>query len=157
MTVFFLIIILTIILQAAAKVGINPQKAFRDNARLATGATFVFTGISHFVIPEKFLEMMPLFLPAPLFLVYLSGVFEILGGIGLTIPKTARLAAFGLILLLLAVFPANIYVALKNVPLGGFMSYPVYQWLRLPMQLVLIAWVWWCSANHKLWKKNYES
>jgi uncharacterized membrane protein len=150
MTVFFLIIILTIILQAAAKVGLNPQKTFRENARLATGATFVLTGISHFAIPEKFLEMMPPFLPAPLFLVYLSGVFEILGGIGLMVSKTARLAAFGLILLLLAVFPANIYVALNNVPLGGFMSYPVYQWLRLPMQIVLIAWVWWCGANHEI-------
>ena len=157
MTVFFMIIVLAIILQLAAAAGLNPLKAFRDNARLATGAAFIFTGVSHFLIPEKFMEMMPPFLPAPLFLIYLSGVFEILGGIGLMFSKTKRAATAGLILLLLAVFPANVYVALENAQLGGFMNYAVYQWLRLPMQFVLIAWVWWCGAGYKLWRKSYES
>ena len=147
MTVFFIIIVLAIILQIAAKIGWNPLKAFRDNARAATGLAFVLTGVSHFLMPGKFMEMMPPFLPAPLFLIYLSGVFEILGGIGLLISGTKRLAAIGLILLLLAVFPANIYVALNNVQLGGFMNYAVYQWLRLPMQLVLIYWVWRCGKE----------
>jgi uncharacterized membrane protein len=154
MTVFLIIIILAIILQTAAKIGINPQKNFRANARIATGIAFIFTGVSHFMIPEKFMEMMPPFLPAPVFLIYLSGIFEILGGIGLIIPATKHLAAIGLILLLLAVFPANIYVALNNVQLGGFMNYAVYQWLRLPMQIVLIAWVWWSAENYKIWRKN---
>jgi uncharacterized membrane protein len=154
MTVFLIIIILAIILQTAAKIGINPQKNFRANARIATGIAFIFTGISHFMIPEKFMEMMPPFLPAPVFLIYLSGIFEILGGIALIIPATKHLAAIGLILLLLAVFPANIYVALENVQLGGFMNYAVYQWLRLPMQFVLIAWVWWSAENYKIWRKN---
>src|SRR5215213_8300926 len=154
MTVFFIIIILAVILQTAAKTGINPQKNFWSNARIATGIAFIFTGVSHFMIPEKFMEMMPPFLPAPVFLIYLSGVFEILGGIGLIISGTKHLAALGLILLLLAVFPANIYVALENVQLGGFMNYAVYQWLRLPMQLVLIAWVWWSAENYKIWRKN---
>lgn len=149
MTVFFIIIVLAIILQIAAKAGVNPLKSFRDNARVATGAAFIFTGVSHFLIPEKYMEMMPPFLPAPVFLIYLSGVFEILGGVGLMVSKTKRLAAIGLILLLLAVFPANIYVALENVQLGGFMNYAAYQWLRLPMQLVLIFWVWWCVGGKR--------
>jgi uncharacterized membrane protein len=149
MTVFFIIIVLAIILQIAARIGPNPNKEFRDNARIATGAAFILTGVSHFLIPEKFMEMMPPFLPAPLFLIYLSGVFEALGGIGLIISKTKRPAAIGLILLLLAVFPANIYVALNNVQLGGFMNYAAYQWLRLPMQLVLIGWVWWCGREKR--------
>jgi uncharacterized membrane protein len=157
MTFFIIIIVLTIILHLAAKTGINPQKDFKVNARAATGFAFIFSGVSHFLIPGTFLEMMPPFLPAPLFLIYLSGVFEILGGVGLMIPATKNLAALGLILLLLAVFPANIYVALKNVQLGGFMNYAIYQWLRLPMQFVLIGWVWWCGENYKLWRKNYES
>jgi len=147
MTVFFIIIVLAIILQLAAKIGVNPLKNFRDNARIATGAAFVLTGVSHFLMPGKFMEMMPPFLPAPLFLIYLSGFFEILGGIGLMLSSTKKSAAIGLILLLLAVFPANIYVALNNVQLGGFMSYAVYQWLRLPMQFVLIFWVWWCGGK----------
>jgi len=147
MTVFFIIIVLAIILQAAARTGLNPHKHFRDNARIATGIAFIFTGISHFLMPAKFMEMMPSFLPAPVFLIYLSGFFEILGGVGLIVSRTKRLAAGGLILLLLAVFPANIYVALNNVQLGGFMSYAIYQWLRLPMQFVLIGWVSWCAAE----------
>src|SRR5690349_12944449 len=126
MTVFFIIIILAILLQLAAKINFNPVKTFRENARIATGMAFVFTGFSHFFIPGKFMEMMPPFLPAPIFLIYLSGVFEILGGIGLMISSTQRVAASGLILLLLAVFPANIYVALSHVQLGGFMNYAVY-------------------------------
>jgi len=154
MTVFFMIIIPAVILQIAAKLGINPQQRFRDNARTATGIAFIFTGVSHFVIPGKFMEMMPSFLPAPGFLIYLSGVFEILGGIGLLMSSTKHLAALGLILLLLAVFPANIYVALENVQLGGFMNYAIYQWLRLPMQFVLMAWVWWTAENYKIWRKN---
>jgi uncharacterized membrane protein len=149
MTVFFIIIVLAILLQLATKIGLNPFKNFRDNARIATGFAFILTGLWHFLIPAKFMEMMPPFLPAPLFLIYLSGVFEILGGIGLMISKTKWLAGIGLILLLLSVFPANIYVALNNVQLGGFMNYAVYQWLRLPMQFILIAWVWWCKGEKK--------
>ena len=145
MTVFILIIFLTIILQAAAKINLNPLESFKANARAATGLTFIFTGITHFLMPEKYLSMMPPFLPAPEFLIYLSGVFEILGGVGLFFARSKRFAATGLILLLLAVFPANIYVALANVQLGGFMSSAVYQWIRLPMQFVLIFWIWWCA------------
>jgi len=157
MTVFFIIIVLAIILQLAAKIGLNPQKNFRRNARIATGIAFIFTGVSHFIIPEKFMEMMPSVLPAPLFLIYLSGVFEILGGIGLIISSTKQLAAIGLIVLLLAVFPANIYVAVNNVQLGGFMNYEVYQWLRLPMQFVLIGWVWWGGEIYRFWREDNES
>src|SRR5215203_362288 len=157
MTVFFIIIVLAIILQLAAKIGLNPQKSFRRNARIATGIAFIFTGASHFIIPEKFMEMMPSVLPAPLFLIYLSGVFEILGGIGLIISSTKQLAAIGLIVLLLAVFPANIYVAVNNVQLGGFMNYEVYQWLRLPMQFVLIGLVWWGGEIYRFWREDNES
>jgi len=147
MTVFFLIILLTGLLVSASKVGINPMKTFRGNAAVATGLTFIFTGATHFLIPDTFMKLMPPFIPAPTAMVYISGFFEILGGIGLLLPRTRRWAAYGLILLLLAVFPANIYVALNNVQLGGFMSYAVYQWLRLPMQLVLIWWVWWIKSG----------
>lgn len=148
MTVFLLIIILAAGLQLAAKIGLNPNKRFRDNARIAAGIFFIFTGVSHFLMPEMFMKMMPPFLPAPLFLIYLSGVFEILGGAGLMLSRTKQAAAIGLILLLVAVFPANIYVAVNNVQLGGFMSASIYQWIRLPMQLALIWWVTWTAEIH---------
>lgn len=153
MTVFIVILVLSFLLQTAARFNLNPQKDFKGNARLAIGVAFIFTGVSHFLATDKFMEMMPQFLPAPMFLVYLSGFFEFAGGIGLMSSKTKRFAVLGLILLLLAVFPANIYVALNNVQLGGFMSYAVYQWIRLPMQIVLIGWIWWCSEIRGLWRK----
>ena len=149
MTVFFLIFIILVLLFAAMKIGLNPIGSLRSNARIATGLTFIFIGATHFLIPDKFLEMMPPFIPAPLLMVYISGFFEILGGIGLIVPMTKRWAAYGLIALLLAVFPANIYVALNNVQLGGFMSDSFYQWLRLPLQLVLIGWVLFVSRTNK--------
>lgn len=149
MTVFVLIFTFTAILFLAAKLGVNPLKNFRDNARVATGATFVFTGVTHFLMPETYLKLMPPPIPLPLLMVYVSGFFEILGGIGLMIAKTKRAAGYGLMLLLLTVFPANIYVALANVQLGGFMSNAFYQWLRLPLQFVLIWWVWWTARGEK--------
>lgn len=157
MTVFLIIILLAVILQVTVKFNLNPLKEFKNNARVATGIAFIFAGISHFAAPSKFMEMMPPFLPAPEFLIYLSGICEVVGGISLIVSKVKSFAAVGLILLLMAVFPANIYVALNNIQLGGFMSFLVYQWMRLPMQLVLIGWVWWCGEIKNLWRNNYES
>jgi uncharacterized membrane protein len=127
MTVFILIFIFWLLLLAAAKFGLNPVKSGKSNARIATGMVFIFTGATHFLMIDKYLEMMPPFIPAPLLMVYVSGFFEILGGLGLIVPMTKRLAGFGLIALLIAVFPANIYVAVSNVQLGGFMSESIYQ------------------------------
>jgi len=143
MTVFLLIFLILGLLFGASKLGLNPVEDFKGNARIATALTFVLTGTSHFVMPDKFMELMPPFVPVPLLMIYISGFFEILGGFGLLLSTTKRPAAFGLILLLLAVFPANIYVAANNVQLGGLMSDAFYQWLRLPLQFVLIWWVWW--------------
>ena len=147
MTVFFLIFIILLLLLGASKIGLNPIISIRSNARLATGITFIFIGATHFLMPGKYLEMMPPFIPAPLAMVYVSGFFEILGGIGLIVPWTKRVSAYGLIALLLAVFPANVYVALNNIQLGGFMSDSFYQWLRLPLQFVLIGWVLFVSKT----------
>lgn len=114
---------------------------------MATGLTFIFTGASHFLISGKFMEMMPPFISAPLFIIYTSGFFEMLGGVGLIFPASKRPAAYGLAALLIAVFPANIFVAYNNVQLGGFMNYSFYQWLRLPLQIVLIGWTLWFART----------
>ena len=99
----------------------------------------------HFVSPAIFMRAMPPYLPWPLELVLVSGVFEVLGGIGLLapFPKLRAAAGFGLIALLLAVFPANINMALnpqlfKEIP-------PIVLYCRLPLQLVFILWVRWAS------------
>jgi uncharacterized membrane protein len=86
--------------------------------------------------------MVPEILPAPLLLVQISGIAEIAGGLGLLFPATRRLAAWGLIALLIAVFPANINMAVNHLPLGSHTIPQWALWARLPAQLVL---VWWAS------------
>jgi uncharacterized membrane protein len=94
------------------------------------------TGLAHLVIPAPFIRVMPDYLPAHAALVFLSGVAEIAGGIGLLIPKLRQTAGRGLVILLVAVFPANIDMALH--PPAGI---PVWAlWLRLPLQIPLILW-----------------
>jgi uncharacterized membrane protein len=100
----------------------------------------VAVGITHFTAPGIYVAMVPPQLPSPLLLVYLSGVAEIAGGIGLTIPPLRRAASIGLIALYIAVFPANVYMALAELPFGGHPVAPWLLWARLPLQAVFIVW-----------------
>jgi uncharacterized membrane protein len=106
---------------------------------------FITAGVLHFVKSALFVKIVPAWLSHPLALVYVSGVFEILGGLGLLLPKTRKLAGIGLIALLIAVFPANMNMAFNS---EQFSNIPVaLLWLRLPLQFVLIAWVWWTTLK----------
>lgn len=105
---------------------------------------FVGVGVFHFVRPGAFARIVPPFLPNPRALVYVSGVAEIVGGLALLIPALRPWAGLWLVALLVAVFPANVYMALAPER-AGFGLAPVWLWLRLPLQLVLIAWVWWVA------------
>ncbi|MCX5741449.1 MAG: DoxX family membrane protein [Proteobacteria bacterium] len=107
----------------------------------------VGAGLNHFVSPATYLGMMPAALPAPALLVQISGVAEILGGLGLILPATRRLAAWGLIALLVAVFPANLNMAINHLPLGDSPVPSWALWARLPLQLVLIAWAGWYARS----------
>jgi uncharacterized membrane protein len=111
---------------------------------LLLAATFIAAGVLHFVRPLMFARIVPPFLPWPMALVYVSGVAEILGGLGLLIPALRPWAGLGLIALLVAVFPANVYMAVAPER-AGFGIAPVWLWLRLPLQVLLIAWVWWAT------------
>jgi uncharacterized membrane protein len=102
---------------------------------------FVAAGISHFLFPAPYLRIIPPALPYPRMLLWISGAAEILGGIGLLLRETRRAAAYGLALLLVAVFPANIYMAVAHVPFPGILGQAWLQWLRLPLQPLLIWWV----------------
>ncbi|CAN5536863.1 hypothetical protein BH10ACI1_BH10ACI1_34300 [soil metagenome] len=106
---------------------------------------FISAGILHFTNPDFFVRIVPPLLPAPLFIVYLSGFFEIALGILLLVPKFSRRAAFGLIALLIAVFPANIYMALNPQIFADYNPLALY--LRLPIQFVLIAWAFWLTRD----------
>lgn len=114
-----------------------PQRA----GRVALAALFLFTGVSHFVFTAPMAEMVPPPLP-PVPTVLATGVLEILGALGLLIPRTSRLAAQGLFAFLLAVFPANVYAALHHTGMGGHAEGPEYLWLRAPLQLLFLGWTW---------------
>jgi uncharacterized membrane protein len=109
-------------------------------ARLILGGTFIATGALHFVRPRMYEAIVPEYLPAHRELVYASGVAELLGGAGVLSERTSRPAGWWLILTLLAVFPANVEMA---VHAERFRRIPEpLLWARLPLQAALIAWVW---------------
>ncbi len=114
-------------------------------ARYFIAGLFLTTGSQHFLKPDFFVKIVPPGLPWPLGLVYLTGVLELAGGVGLLIPKFQRVAAYGLVALLIAVLPANIYMATAPVKFGGFLDHPLYHWIRIPFQGVLILWLLWCA------------
>jgi len=105
-------------------------------------------GVLHFVQPKPFVRIVPKFLPAPLALVYVSGFFEIAGGVGLLVPATRVAAAWGLIALYIAVFPANIYMLTHNISLNPKKPIPRWAlWARLPFQFLFIAWAYWFTTG----------
>src|SRR3954471_10826500 len=99
----------------------------------------VASGANHFISTGMYTAMVPAALPAHLALVYISGIAEIAGGLGLILPATRRLAAWGLIALFVAVFPANVNMAVNHLPLGDRVLAPWMLWARLPLQILLIA------------------
>ncbi|MEP7122040.1 MAG: DoxX family membrane protein [Byssovorax sp.] len=116
--------------------------------RLLLAVAMVVVGVLHFVNPAGFVRIVPAYLPAPLALVLVSGAAEILGGLGLFVPRTRRLAAWGLVALYIAVFPANLNMALHQIPLGDAPIAPDkvwLLWLRLPFQALFIAWAVWLT------------
>ncbi len=104
-------------------------------------------GILHFVATDGFARVVPQCLPWPVGLVLVSGFFEILGGVGLLIPRLRAAAAWGLIALYVAVFPANLNMALHPLSFGSGPTPEWVLWARLPFQLVLIAWAWWYTRD----------
>ncbi len=105
------------------------------------GAIFIVAGALHFKNPAMYEQIVPPYLPAHAELVAVSGFFEILGGVGAAIPATRRSAGIGLLALLAAVFPANLYMATDAHEFATFA--PAWAlWARLPIQAFLILWVY---------------
>ncbi len=121
----------------------TPPSRKQTAARWVLALFMIVAGVNHFLAPEIYLGMMPAWLPAKEAANLISGAAEILGGLGLLIPALRRAAAWGLIALLLAVFPANVQVALNGHMPGLESASPALLWLRLPFQAVFIGWTWW--------------
>ena len=101
---------------------------------------YVLAGLNHFRIPDFYMQMMPPYLPEPLFLIYLSGIIEVIFGLLLFFQKTRKLAAFGIILMLIAFFPVHIYMYQQ-----GEAQFHVSDFIllaRMPFQFVLMAWAY---------------
>jgi uncharacterized membrane protein len=108
--------------------------------RMTLAALFVVAGLLHFLLTPMYMRIMPGYLPAPRLLVQISGLCELLGGIGLLVPATQRIAAWGLIALLIAVMPANVTMALDHAAWPRIPEWAL--WMRLPLQIPLIWWAW---------------
>jgi uncharacterized membrane protein len=111
-----------------------------SRSRTALGAFFIGAGAMHFVRPRYYVAIMPRSLPAHRELVAASGIAEIAGGAGVLAERTARPAGWWLIATLIAIFPANVSMAVRP---GDFPRIPpAALWARLPLQAVFVAWVW---------------
>jgi uncharacterized membrane protein len=146
MTSVFVLVVSFLVLRGVGWLGVKQLSSWRNAGRLALVIMFLFTGTSHFTsMKYDFAAMIPAPLPNNLWVIYLTGVLEIVGALGLLIPRTRKLAGICLVLLLVALFPANVYAALNEIPLRGEAPTPL--WLRGPIQLLFIGMVWWTSIK----------
>lgn len=114
----------------------------------ALAAIFIAAGVMHFVIPLWFDRIVPTWIPDARMATLLSGVAEIAGGVGLLIPATRRAAGWGLFALLLAVFPANVNMLQLARAAHESPGYIAALWVRLPLQPLLMWWVWRAAISH---------
>ena len=113
---------------------------------------YVFIGIRHFTNPQYFLDIVPPQLPFKLFLVYLTGLIEVVGGVAILAPKTRKAGAYLLIFLLVSVFPANIYLYVSETPQSLLGISEADALIRMPFQIPLILLAYWHSKkNHPKW------
>jgi uncharacterized membrane protein len=131
-----------LIYRALGAAGIVALQTWLACARFALATMFLFTAVAHFAPTRKdLIVMVPPSFPRPDLLVTATGIFEAAGAIGLLLPSARFWAACGLILLLLAMFPANVSAAQRGLELRGKAVTPL--WVRAPMQVLFIVWAWW--------------
>jgi uncharacterized membrane protein len=140
------LVVVTLVARAAGRLGAPGVRDWAGAMRVGLAVMFFFTAAAHFnSMRPDMIAMVPPFVPNPGFMVTFTGVCEILGGIGLLVPRTRRIAALALILLLLSVLPANIYAAQAGVTLRGAPPTPMIP--RIALQLVFIAVLWWSGVR----------
>ena len=113
---------------------------------------YIFIGIRHFTDPQYFLDIVPPQLPSKLFLVYVTGLIEVVGGVAILAPKTRKVGAYLLIFVLVSVFPANIYLYVSETPQNLLGISKIDALIRMPFQAPLILLAFWHSKeNHPKW------
>ena len=152
MQLLFLLLLLTAPLIVITLLSyLSPRFNLRFSTRARIGLTlfFLFTGVGHFIRTEPMAAMLPPSIPYRVELIYLTGVFELLGAIGVWIPKLMRIIGVCLMVMMIAVLPANIYSAFNRVEFGGHEHGPVYLLWRVPFQLFVIAWIYFATQRVK--------
>jgi uncharacterized membrane protein len=126
-----------------------PGTKLTPPTRVRTGVSlfFAFTAIGHFLQAEAMSAMLPPAIPYRIGLINLTGGLELLGAIGVWLPRVMRLTGICLTLMLVAFLPVNIYAAIDRVDFGGHGSGPAYLLLRLPFQLLVIGWVYYATEQ----------
>ena len=146
MVPFGLLLVSLLVLRGLGALGVEPLSDWRNAAACALAVMFLFTASAHFTHTRRdLISMVPSVFPRPELLVSVTGVLEVLGAVGLLVTATRSLAGVGLILLLIAMFPANVAAARKGVPLRGRPPTPLP--LRLSLQLVFIGMTWWATQT----------
>ena len=148
MAPLFILVISFVLLRGLGWLGVKPLSSWREAGLKAVAIMFLFTGSTHFSgMKHDYAAMLPRPLSDNLGIIYLSGALQIAGAVGLLIPRTRRLAGICLALLLVAMFPGNVYAALNNIKFRGDAPTPL--WLRAPIQLFFIGMVLWTSNFQK--------
>jgi len=110
---------------------------------------YMLAGVNHFRSPDSYIRIIPAYLPAPHVLNLLAGIFEIVFGAMLVFKQTRTIAAWGIILMLVAFLPVHIDMIIHApIMLGALKVTPLIAWLRIPLQALLILWAWWYTATN---------
>ncbi|MFZ1998479.1 MAG: DoxX family protein [Candidatus Sulfotelmatobacter sp.] len=144
MAVLVVLLVSWVVFRGIGLLGVSALASWQASARYALAVMFAMTGSAHFTRMKHDLALMvPRAFPRPMWIVYVTGVLEFLGAVGLLVPKMRTVAGICLIVLLLAMFPANVRAARERLPLRGKPATAL--WLRLPMQIFFIGLIWWAS------------
>jgi uncharacterized membrane protein len=142
MAPLIVLIVVTLVTRLVGQLGVVAVRNWQSATRVGLAVMLCFTAAAHFnSMRPDLVRMVPPGVPNPEFMVTLTGFCEILGGIGLLVPRTRRVAAVALIAFLIAVLPANVHAALEEQTLGGAAVTPL--WPRVALQLLFIGLVWW--------------
>lgn len=146
MVVLLVLFCALLIYRGLGAAGVPAFATWIGAGRWAIATMFAFTSASHFApMRRDLVAMVPRSFPNPEVIVGITEVLEVAGAAGLLFPSTRWWAAWGLIVLLLAMFPANVNAALHGIKLRGRAAMPL--WARLPMQALLIVWIWWVGVK----------
>jgi len=124
-----------------------PNTKLRQSGLLFLILMFLLAGVNHFNNPNFYVSIMPPYLPLHSELAFIAGFFEIIGALGLLFSSTRKISGYGLLFLLILIFPANVHMAVHPEYFPQYSALSIY--LRLPLQFIFIAWVYWATLRKK--------